>query len=161
MIKDRNFDIICTKLLFIACLVQIIANFSSPAFAKKPDHHKHRVIRQLHDNHNVADIASLSYTQQANLIAILRGINGNNSILSPAIRIEINNQANSLPPGIQKRLAKGKSLPPGIAKKVELPKTLNHHLKMSPEVKIIVIGSSVVVINPLDNLILDILQNVI
>jgi hypothetical protein len=159
MIKDRNFNIICTKLLFIACLIQIIPTFSSPAFAKKPNRHKPQVI-QLHNSHNVNNISNLSYTQQANLIAILRGTNRDNSILSPAIRIEINNQVNSLPQGIQQRLAKGKSLPPGIAKKVELPKTLNYHLKMSPEVKIIVVGSSVMVINPLDNLILDILQNV-
>lgn len=160
MIKNANFDIVFKKLFLIACLVQIIPTCSSPAFAKKPDHHKPRA-SQLYDNHSKEYIANLSYTQQVNLIDILTGRNRDNSILSSAIRIEINNQVNSLPPGIQKRLAKGKSLPPGIAKKVELPKTLNHHLKMSPEVKIIVIGSSVVVINPLDNLILDILQNVI
>lgn len=162
MIKDKKNSIVLMKLLFIACLVLILPIFSSPSLAKRPDHHKSRA-SQAHDNYPLSSsdyIAGLSYTQQANLIDILRGRNQTDFVLSPGIKIEINNQVNSLPPGIQKRLAKGKGLPPGIAKQVQLPRTLNSHLKMSPEVKIIVIGSSVAVINPLDNLILDILHNV-
>jgi hypothetical protein len=162
MIKDKKSAIVLMRLLFIACFVQILPTFSSPSLAKKPDHHKSRA-SQAYNNYpsNSLDyIAGLSYTQQANLIDVLRGRNQTDFVLSPGIRIEINNQVNSLPPGIRKRLAKGKGLPPGIAKQIELPKTLNRHLEMSPEVKIIVIGSSVAVINPLDNLILDILHDI-
>jgi hypothetical protein len=159
MIKDKKFSIVLIKILFIASFIQIIPTFSAPSMAKKPAHHKPRT-SQSYNNYPSSNIASLSYTQQANLIDILRGRNQTDFVLNPAIKIEINNQVNSLPPGIQKRVAKGKGLPPGIAKQVELPKALNRYLEMPPEVKIIVIGSSVAVINPLDNLILDILHNV-
>lgn len=160
MIKKNSMFLM--KLLLIACFVHILPIFSSPSLAKKPDHHKFRA-SQAHESYPLRSsdyIVGFSYTQQANLIDILRGRNQPDFVLSPEIRIEINNQVNSLPPGIQKRLARGKGLPPGIAKQVELPRTLNRHLEMSPDVKIIVIGSSVAVIDPLDNLILDILHDI-
>jgi hypothetical protein len=146
------------KLLLIACLIQIIPTFTQPSFAKKPHHHKHSP-SQSQDNYSPNYVIGLNYTQQTSLIDLLRGNNQKDLVLSAAIRTEINNQTNSLPPGIKKRLAKGKSLPPGIAKKVELPKTVNHYLNISPDVKVIVVGSSVVVINS-SNIILDILDSV-
>ena len=105
-------------------------------------------------------LIGLNNIQRERLIDLLRGGYRSDDILSPSIRIEIANQVNSLPPGIQKRLARGKSLPPGIAKKVYLPYEVNDYLNLSQDVKIVVSGTSVIVVEPLSNIIWDVLQDI-
>ncbi|MFM2310845.1 MAG: hypothetical protein RLZZ04_121 [Cyanobacteriota bacterium] len=139
--------------LSILLLLYFGVNLFLPAEAKKP--HRHDSQQEL----NHSDFY-LTHTQKSNLVSLLRGGDRANSILTPSLRIEINDQANFLPPGIQKKLAKGKSLPPGIAKKVVLPKTVNSHLNLSSDNSVVAIGSSVVIVNP-QNIILDILNGVL
>ncbi|MEY2833050.1 MAG: hypothetical protein RLZZ574_2309, partial [Cyanobacteriota bacterium] len=97
---------------------------------------------------------------KTNLINLLRGRNRDNYILNNGIKIEIDHQINSLPPGIQKRLAKGKPLPYGIVKKVILPREVNDYLHLSQDYRIVVLGSSVIVFSSSDNIILDIFSNI-
>ena len=69
--------------------------------------------------------------------------------------------AKGLPPGQQKRLAKGKPLPPGIAKKY-LPATLDSRLSAPhPGTARIIIGNDVVMIQVSTGLVLDVIAGVI
>jgi hypothetical protein len=158
-IKNYSFSLI--KLLLTSYLILAIPAFARPADAKKNNHHhgRHREnLSNIQYDHDY--LIGLNQIQKTNLIDLLRGRDNNNYILNPGIRIEINNQINSLPPGIQKRLAKGKPLPYGIAKQVILPQEVNSYLKLPPNYRIVVLGSSVVVLNSTENIILDILQAV-
>lgn len=150
------------KSLIFACLILVMPQCVFSANAKKPNHHHHGGdIDPLSNNQYKSNyLIRLNQDQKAELIDLLKGRDSNGYILSPGIRIEITNQINSLPPGIQKRLAKGKPLPYGIAKKVILPQEVNKHVNLSQDYKIIVLGSSVIVLSSSDNLILDILQNI-
>lgn len=66
----------------------------------------------------------------------------------------------NLPPGIRKRLARGKGLPPGIAKKY-LPSDLEGRLPARAGVERRVIGSDVVLVAIATNLVLDIIFDAI
>ena len=69
--------------------------------------------------------------------------------------------AKGLPPGQQKRLAKGKPLPPGIAKK-HLPTSLDHRLGAPrPGTARVIIGNDVVLIQVSTGLVLDVIASVI
>jgi hypothetical protein len=68
--------------------------------------------------------------------------------------------ADSLPPGMRKRLARGKPLPPGIAKRF-LPGELEARLPVHGGTVRRVIGSDVVLIAAATGVILDILFDVI
>ncbi len=155
--RNKNFSkLVVTKLLMLAVLTQILPVITKSAAAKKPHPHKHRT--NSSQNNNYSHSASLNQIQRANLVNILQG-RDRDFDLSPAIRVEIDNGVSSLPPGIQKKLNKGKRLPPGIAKKTVLPKAVNRHLNISSDATIIAIGSSVVIINP-QNIILDVLHSI-
>jgi hypothetical protein len=122
------------------------------------DHSSQTVAQRPNVNTQNNYSKGLSYTQKNQLIDLLRGSSRNSYLLNPSLRIEIANQIHSLPPGIEKRLARGKGLPSGLAKKVNLPHEINDYLNLSQDLKIIVLGSSVVVVDPLSNIILDVLQ---
>ncbi len=66
----------------------------------------------------------------------------------------------NLPPGIRKRLARGKGLPPGIAKKY-LPSDLEGRLPPRAGVERRVIGSDVVLVAIATNIVLDIIFDAI
>jgi hypothetical protein len=153
-----------SRSLVIACLILMTPVYTSSANAKKPHHHGNRHREAVFNNQNENDYndysIGLNQVQKTNLINLLRRRDNDNYILNPDIRIEISNQINSLPPGIQKRLMRGKPLPYGIAKKVILPQEVNNYLKLPQDYRIIVLGSSIIVLNSSDNVILDILQAV-
>ncbi|MGL4338200.1 MAG: hypothetical protein ACRCST_15055 [Turicibacter sp.] len=157
----KNYSNWIAKSLIFAFLIILMPVYVDSANAKKPHHHhdKHRehLSNPQYENNY---LIGLNQVQKTNLIDLLRGRDNDYYTLNPRIRIEITNQINSLPPGIQKRLAKGKPLPYGIAKKVILPQEVNSYLKLPQDYRIIVLGSSVIVLNSSDNLILDILQAV-
>ncbi|AFZ36009.1 hypothetical protein Sta7437_2476 [Stanieria cyanosphaera PCC 7437] len=131
---------------------------ATPAWSRPHDTSHETVVKQpvLNSQNNYSN--GLSYTQKNQLIDLLRGSSRDSSLLNPSLRIKIANQIHSLPPGIEKRLARGKGLPSGLAKKVNLPNEINEYLNLSQELKIIVLGSSVVVLDPFNNIILDVLQ---
>lgn len=68
--------------------------------------------------------------------------------------------AAQLPPGIQKRLARGKPLPPGIAKRY-LPQDLEARLPARSGVIRQVVGHDVLLVATATNIVLDILFDVI
>jgi hypothetical protein len=68
--------------------------------------------------------------------------------------------ADSLPPGMRKRLARGKGLPPGIAKKY-LPSDLEGRLPARTGIERRVIGSDVVLVAVATNIVLDIIFDAI
>ncbi len=156
----KNYYPLIAKSLLVTCLILVTPTWVSSAHAKKPDHHRGHRDNSSNHQYETNYLIGLNQVQKTNLINLLRGRDNNNYLLNPGVRIEINNQINSLPPGIQKRLAKGKPLPYGIAKKVILPQEVNSYLKLSQDYRIIVLGSSVIVLNSADNIILDILQAV-
>jgi hypothetical protein len=61
----------------------------------------------------------------------------------------------------QRRLARGRSLPPGIAKKIYLPTQVNQQIDLDDNVRIIVIGSDVAVIDPVTELVIDIVRDIL
>ncbi len=103
---------------------------------------------------------TLTAAQRAAIASILQDTN-DETILSPAIRGDIQSQIDSLPPGIQRRLARGRALPPGIAKKVSLPSRVNEQIDLGENVQIIVLGRDVVVVDPVTDLIVDIIRDVL
>jgi hypothetical protein len=104
---------------------------------------------------------SLTTIQRTQIVEIIRGTSTSSYLINEVLRQQILTQVGSLPPGIQKNLARGKGLPPGIAKKVLLPVTIVNYVNLPANTNIIVIGSNVVVIDPIKNVILDIISNIL
>jgi hypothetical protein len=75
------------------------------------------------------------------------------------MRVEILSNRYSLPPGIQRRLARGGTLPPGIAKKVYLPRTLYSLVGLPAGTELLVIGPKVVTVDSTTDRILTLLEN--
>ena len=100
-------------------------------------------------------------TQRTQVIEIIRGTGSRRTLISDGLRREILSQNNSLPPGIRKNLARGKKLPPGIAKKVKLPVIVLNNLNISNNYNLIVVGSDLLLVDPVRDLVLDIIQNII
>lgn len=98
-----------------------------------------------------------SSTQRAQLTDLLSGRVVNNEVLDANTCDLIDSQISSLPPGIQKRLARGKGLPPGIAKKVILPKTVNTYLNIPAQYELIVIGANVVLYDSVTTIVVDLI----
>lgn len=98
---------------------------------------------------------SFSSEQRTQLTALLSGRVVRNDVLNVSTRNLIGSQISSLPPGIQKRLARGKGLPPGIAKKVILPRTVNTYLNIPAEYELVVIGSNVVLCDSVTKIVVD------
>lgn len=85
----------------------------------------------------------------------------NNDIIDTQTRRDIQSQIDSLPPGMQRRLARGRELPPGIAKKVDLPAHVNEYVGLDDNVRIVVVGRDAVVVDPVTELIVDVLRQVL
>ncbi len=83
------------------------------------------------------------------------------ALITSGTRSDIQSQLSSLPPGIQRRLARGRSLPPGIAKKVFLPASINDRIDLNDNVRIVVVGPDVAVIDPVTGLIVDLLRQIL
>lgn len=88
--------------------------------------------------------------------------------LSPDIRILIKDfysgrepvGADVLPPGIRKRLARGKPLPPGIAKRF-LPGHLRSRIEIPKGYEIIEVGLDVLLVEVATNIVHDVLMDVV
>lgn len=88
--------------------------------------------------------------------------------LSPDVRILIKNfyssrepvGAEALPPGIRKRLARGKPLPPGIAKRF-LPGDLRSRIEIPKGYQIIEVGLDVLLVEVATNIVHDVLMDVV
>lgn len=107
-------------------------------------------------------ISSFTTSQRTVLIDLLRGNCGCNYLLTDATRTQIMSQARSLPPGIQKQLLKGKGLPYGIAKKwVALPKQVNTYINLPSYYDLVVIGSNVVLLDQVTEVVVDVITNVV
>jgi hypothetical protein len=65
-----------------------------------------------------------------------------------------------LPPGIAKKVARGKPLPPGIAKK-SLPQDLNAALPARAGYERVVVGSDVLLVDTATQLVADVLHSVL
>ena len=106
--------------------------------------------------------APLTTAQKTLLSELLRDTNYPDAVVIDGdTRAEIQSQIDSLPPGIQRRLARGRSLPPGIAKKVSLPTAVNEQLDLNEDLQVIVVGRDVAVVDPVTGLIIDILREVL
>ncbi len=77
------------------------------------------------------------------------------------MRDEIQSQIDTLPPGIQQRLARGRELPPGIAKKVTLPQQVNEELDIDDALEIVVVGPNIVILDPFTNQIVGLLADLL
>jgi hypothetical protein len=107
-------------------------------------------------------LISFTSSQRTTLVELVRGTCGCNYLISNSLRTQIQSQSRSLPPGIQKQLARGKGLPPGIAKKLlPLPKQVNTHLNLPSHYDLAVVGSNVVLVNRVQSVVVDLLVNVL
>lgn len=88
--------------------------------------------------------------------------------LSPDLRVQIKNfysshgatGAKALPPGIRRRLARGKGLPPGIAKRA-VPANLHSRVRLPTGYEIIEVGLDVVLVEVATNIVHDILTDIV
>lgn len=88
--------------------------------------------------------------------------------LSPDIRVLIKDfyssrepvGAEALPPGIRKRLARGKPLPPGIAKRF-LPGDLRSRIEIPRGYEVIEVGLDVLLVEVATNIVHDVLVDVV
>ncbi len=99
--------------------------------------------------------------QRERLISVIRGTDSQSYLITEVQRLEITRQYASLPPGIRKKLARGKGLPPGIAKKLVLPTTVNTYLGIPTNRNIIIVGRNIVLLDPVSDRVLDILLDVL
>jgi hypothetical protein len=112
-----------------------------------------RIVRQ--------EFVSFTSYQRTVLVDLLRGNCGCNYLLTDEVRTQILTQSRSLPPGIQKKLLRGKGLPPGIAKKfVKLPKQVNTYVNLPPQYDLLVVGSNLVLVDQVRYVVVDIISNV-
>jgi hypothetical protein len=145
---------ICTVLLGSSTLL------ASAVEAKKPDKVKPAKNSVTTTTTSVQTV-SLTSLQRTQIVEIIRGTSTSSYLINDSLRQQIFTQVSSLPPGIQKNLARGKGLPPGIAKKVLLPTTVVNYVNLPANTNIVVVGSNVVVIDPIKNIILDIISNIL
>ncbi|MCY7321828.1 MAG: hypothetical protein LH660_08520 [Phormidesmis sp. CAN_BIN36] len=107
-------------------------------------------------------VVNFTSSQRTVLVDLLRGTCSCNNLVTSSVRTQIVSQARSLPPGIQKQLLSGKGLPPGIAKKlVRLPKQVNTYINLPTYYDLFVVGSNVVLINPMNYVVVDLISNVL
>lgn len=127
--------------------------------AKKPS----KVKPEKNTVTTTTSIQSLNLTsvQRTKILEIIRGTSTSSYLIPDSLRQQIFAQVNSLPPGIQKNLLRGKGLPPGIAKKVLLPANVVRHTNLPANTNIVVVGSNIVVVDPIKNIILDIISNIL
>jgi len=105
---------------------------------------------------------SFTSVQRTTLIELVRGTCSCNNLITDSLRTQIIGQARSLPPGIQKQLARGKGLPPGIAKKlVPLPKQVNTYLNLPAQYDLLVVGSNIILVDQVRTVVIDWITNVI
>ncbi|MCY7332655.1 MAG: hypothetical protein LH649_08355 [Pseudanabaena sp. CAN_BIN31] len=126
--------------------------------AKKPN----KVKPEKNTVTTTTSIQSLNLTsvQRTQILEIIRGTSTSSYLITDSLRQQISAQVSSLPSGIQKNLLRGKGLPPGIAKKVLLPVTVVRYINLPASTNIVVVGSNIVVIDPIKNIILDIISNI-
>ncbi len=106
-------------------------------------------------------VTSFTTIQRTVLVDLLRGNCSCNNLLTSATRTQIMSQSRSLPPGIQKKLLRGKGLPPGIAKKlVALPKQVNSYINLPTAYNLFIVGSNVVLIDQVNYVVVDYISNV-
>ena len=88
--------------------------------------------------------------------------------LLPDVRVQIRDfylsrsasGAQGLPPGIRRRLARGKALPPGIAKKA-VPAGLRSRIRLPAGFKIVEVGLDVFLVEVATDIVHDILMDVV
>lgn len=108
-----------------------------------------------------AQFTSFTTTQRTVLVDLLRGNCSCNNLLTSTTRTQIISQSRSLPPGIQKKLLRGKGLPPGIAKKlVPLPKQVNSYINLPSSYDLFVVGSNVLLVDQVNYVVVDYIPNV-
>lgn len=81
-------------------------------------------------------------------------------LISDELRLEILADLDSLPPGIQQRLERGRGLPPGIAKKYRLPARVLTLLDLESDTELLIIGDNILIVNP-TNIVLDLVESVL
>lgn len=137
----------------------ITAAEAKPGKGKKGD--QSTIVQPTTSSTQTTTISSFSSEQRTQLTALLSGRVVRNDVLNVSTRNLITSQISSLPPGIQKRLARGKGLPPGIAKKVILPRTVNTYLNIPAEYELVVIGSNVVLCDSVTKIVVDLITQFI
>ncbi len=88
--------------------------------------------------------------------------------LSPELRVQIKafystlgaTSTEALPPGIRRRLARGKALPPGIAKRA-VPADLRSRVQLPTGYEIVEVGLNVVLVEIATSIVRDILTDVL
>ncbi|MEE9207363.1 MAG: anti-virulence regulator CigR family protein, partial [Gemmatimonadota bacterium] len=88
--------------------------------------------------------------------------------LSPDIRVQIQqfyssraaSGAEALPPGIRRRLARGKELPPGIAKK-NVPTGLRSRIELPVGFEIVEVGLDVLLVEVATDIVRDVLMDIV
>ncbi|MBD1825030.1 hypothetical protein H6F51_21410 [Cyanobacteria bacterium FACHB-DQ100] len=131
----------------------ITAAEAKPSKGKKGE--QTTLVQPTTSSTQITTISSFSSEQRTQLTALLSGRVVRNEVLNVSTRNLVASQISSLPPGIQKRLARGKGLPPGIAKKVILPKTVNTYLNIPGQYELVVIGSNVVLCDSATKIVVD------
>ena len=146
--------------LIAASLALCVSQFALPASAHHRSGHQGG---PPHSSGQSELSEPLTSVQRTLLSDLLNGRADSDSLelIDTSTRQEIRAQINSLPPGIQQRLARGRSLPPGIAKKVVLSNRINEYLEIGDDVQVIVIGPDAAVIDPVTGAIIDILREVL
>ena len=89
-------------------------------------------------------------------------------VLTKDMRVEIRSwydqhpsgNAEALPPGIRKRLTRGKPLPPGIAKKVA-PSGLRSRIRLPDGYQLLEVGLDMILVDAATSIVHDILEDVV
>lgn len=109
--------------------------------------------------YNQVQLITLSGSQRNTLYHLLRG---HNTVLLPRTTlVQIVNQRNSLPRGLQRQLARGKGLPRGIAKKIPLSRQVVSYLNLPRHYDLYMIGSNAVLIHTVTGLVADFIPDIL
>lgn len=96
--------------------------------------------------------------QRSMLVDLVRN-NRRNDLIPVSTRRLIVNQNRRLSPSIERQLLRGRPLPPGLANRVLLSKQVNSYLNVPTNYDIYVVGSNAVVYDPVQSLVVDLIQN--
>lgn len=152
--------LLCALTLGSSVLVPVMAEAKKPTKVK-PSESTEVTRTTTTTTTNTSQTTTFTTSQTTQIVEIIRGTSSSSYLITDSLRDQIYAQQASLPPGIRKNLLRGKGLPPGIAKKVKLPIAVCNYVNLPANTNIIVVGSNIVLVNSVTNVVLDIVFNIL
>jgi len=157
----KTVSLLCALTLGSIVLVPMMAEAKKPIKVKPVESSEVTNTTTTTTTTTTSQTTTFTTSQTTQIVEIIRGTSSSSYLITDSLRDQIYAQQASLPPGIRKNLLRGKGLPPGIAKKVKLPIEVCNYVNLPENTNVIVVGSNIVLVNSITNVVLDIVFNIL